>query len=274
LAHVAHYPVGSVTRPFFAPPLVCLDDCTMDKGKMLGRRGAVLFATLLAATPPALAKPALVVEGTLVELPRTPPCVEKQTTVTTRYRVNRVLSGDHSASEILVVHRCPELARDSTRARRGTAGPLRPGQRHLLRLRPLSRKIELFDRFPQRPESRYVALQTDPAGPLPRVIVKVTSAAGAKHRLEFERTRVSVGRAMSADVLLSSPEVATAHLRLEVRGEKIVVIDLADGRETRVNGRPIDGPHPITYRDKITVGPYTLSAVLLLPPSPNEAATH
>ncbi len=227
---------------------------------------SLLISGSALASPP----PPIIVNATLVELPRTEPCNRSRNRVVARYRLEQVLEGNLPESNLLneplyVVHRCPEHSRGSSRLGKGTAGPLRAGQAHRMKLATLTNTEGLIDRFMDTDRPRFQALETDPSPPPPQMIVKVKGGAGSATRIAFEKLKISIGRAMNSDILLSDKSVALRHLQLEVRGDKVAVVNLTGRADTTINDRPITSPQKITYRDKIVVGLYTLSVSLLMP---------
>jgi hypothetical protein len=200
------------------------------------------------------------VQATLAELPRSPSCDKRTVRVLCRYRVERRLSGPSlKAGDLWVMHRCPEFARGPTKYGRGTAPPLRPGHSHLLELAPWEGTV---DAAPDGASStHYEALRTDLAPPPPRIAVVVTGPSGAKIRFDFDAETVSAGRAADSDVLLNHPAVALRQLRLDVRGDEMVITDLHPGR-VRLNGSPLRGARAITFQDTISVGPFVLNVAL------------
>lgn len=223
------------------------------------------FLLLGGASVSAAPSPALEVHATLVELPRTDHCEGGRNRVVTRYRLVQVIQGVSPGDPLYVVHRCPEHSRGPSRLGRGTAGPLKAGQTHRLTLEPITDRDGLIDRFTDDDSPRFRARVTDPGPPLPRMVIKVEGGAGAATRITFHAHQVIIGRAMTSDVLLSGKGVALSHLRLEVQGDKVAVINLGGRTDTKINGAPIGSPQKITYRDRITVGLYTISVSLLLP---------
>jgi hypothetical protein len=228
----------------------------------------VLVIALLAA--PAQAARQLRVQAVLAELPRSPPCDRRPITVTTRYRLERLIDGTPAApipadQLLFVVHRCPEFARGPSRHGRGTAPALRPGHVHQLTLEPLGETTVTIDPFSADARPRYAALRTDLAPEPPRVVVVVQGGVGTSHKLTFDDVHVTVGRAADADVLLSDARVALRHLRLDVDEERVIVRDLDTTQGTRVNGQRLRSPRPVTYKDKIEIGPYVLNVALFSP---------
>ncbi len=227
----------------------------------------VVLSTL-SWSAPAQAEEPLKVRATLIEMPRSPPCKDREIVkVVLLYRVEQVLSGKLSGDRLLVMHRCPRIPRGSRRHGKGEAGSMRPGKRHLMTLVPLKPQKRVLDRFTEDKSPRYRALVTDPAPQDPRLVVVVEGGAGTTHKLNFDRTSLTVGRSYTADVLLSDKKVAPLHLRLTVDGDKISV--RPEGRaRVSINKKRIKRPVKITYKDRIKVGPYELRVALFLAPRP------
>ena len=258
---------------------------------------SVLVVTLALFCPtPGRADDTLKVRAMIIELPRSPPCKDRKIVrVMVLYRVERVLSGKLAPGQrLLVMHRCPRIPRGLSRHGRGEAGSMKPGQVHLMTLEPLSSLEGVLDRFSEHEDrrartsaplkapgparsagrehpapTRYRALVTDPAPADPGIVVVVSGGAGTNHRLEFDGTALTVGRAYTSDVLLNHRAVAPRHLRLVVDGDRISVRPLDPGRaRVLINGKPITRPTKITYKDRIKVGGYELRVALFLTPRP------
>lgn len=208
----------------------------------------------------------LEVVAAVTDLPVVKRCLgQERRRVVTRYRVERVLSGTHDAATLLVVHTCPEVPRGPSDIGRGDARAIRPGSRHRLTLRPVTGKLPaLTDPFEDDPAPRYRAVRTDPAPPLPRVVVVVEGGAGTSHKLDFERDTVVVGSGPDADVHLDEITVAERHLQLTRVGTRVHVMALQPTLAAAVNGAPLAGPRPLTFEDRITLGSYTLRVALFV----------
>jgi Inner membrane component of T3SS, cytoplasmic domain len=206
----------------------------------------------------------LKIKGTLIVRPTTERCDGKLTRATTLYQVDEVLRGTYTDKTVLVVHRCPEIPRGPSRYGRGDAGALQPGQLHVLTLEPI-KDLEavkaLVDPFDHDKRPRYKAHRTNRGSYPPRIVVTVQGGAGTSYKLAFDARSVLVGRSSSADVMLSDADVAQRHLRLRVAGDKIEVLDLGG---IRINGKRPRRPQKVTFRDKITFGPYVLRVSLFL----------
>ena len=208
----------------------------------------------------------LKLHGTVALLPRTEPCNGKRLRATVLYRVERVVQGSHGDDTILVIHRCPELARGPSRIGRGDAGAIKVGQTHLLELRPV--EPAATDKGPTDPfvddkRPRYKPLRTDPSNWPPRMVVVIRGGGGTHHKLPFDADELTVGRATHSDVMLGGRGVAIHHLRLVVRGDQVEVRPVGSAR-VLLNNRPMARPARITFKDRIGVGPYTLRVALFL----------
>lgn len=224
-----------------------------------------LLATLLIPGPARAdgdkASEELKVRATLVELPRTRPCNRdgvSLTTATARYRLLESLGGQVAARHLLVDHRCPEYSRGPSRYGKGTAPPLRPGDVHLLTLRPLPGKGG---------PPRYAALRTDPGKAPPRVIAIVSGGGGTNHKLIFDAERVTVGRAPDADVRLVDRAVSPSQLLVQLAGEQLTITPTSSLGKVRLNGAPLTRTRAITFQDRIQLGSYTLRFALFLDPA-------
>jgi hypothetical protein len=210
--------------------------------------------------------PRLRLRATLVRLPQASPCEARSLVrVVATYRVGRVLEGRHAAQSVLVVHRCPELARGGARLGKGTAGPMRPGQVHVLSLHPYAGSGNVLVGAPEEEEPElWEPVVTDAAEPAPEVLVLVSGGGGTNHRLSFEQDRITIGRHKACDILLSDGRVALRHLVLELREAdeepSIVARDLGSSAGTRLNGVPLRGERVLTAKDSLEVGPYLLKA--------------
>src|SRR3989338_6421873 len=59
------------------------------------------------------------------------------------------------------------------------------------------------------------------------------------HTAEFVKEKIVLGRILSADLRIDDPRVSRIHALLEVRGEGILLTDLASSHGTCVNGEKI-----------------------------------
>jgi hypothetical protein len=78
--------------------------------------------------------------------------------------------------------------------------------------------------------------------------------AGQDHgaRLVVERATVEIGRGPRADLMLTDPAIAAAHLRLRLVDGALVVEDLGGG--ARVNGAPLAYPRRLHDGDRVALG--------------------
>lgn len=228
-------------------------------------RRLCILAVLWCAPASATKAPRLELHGTVAELPASEPCTGKISRVTVLYRVEQLVAGSYADHSILVVHRCPELARGPSRIGRGDAGAIKVGRTYLLALRPVDPKapLDVVDPFKDDSRPRYKPLRTDPSSWPPRMVVVVEGGGGGLYKLPFDSHHVSVGRAADSDVLLAGQAVAPRHLELWVDGGQVVARPLG-GAPVKLHGKPLHEPRKITFKDRIGVGSYTLRVALFL----------
>jgi len=68
-----------------------------------------------------------------------------------------------------------------------------------------------------------------------------------------------LGRSREADIVLDDPNVSRRHAELRPSGAGWLVADLGSTNGVRVNGRPIDGPHPVADGDELELGTVRVS---------------
>jgi ABC-type multidrug transport system ATPase subunit len=76
-------------------------------------------------------------------------------------------------------------------------------------------------------------------------------------RFALTGERMTIGRRIGSDILLSDPQVAPRHAVLESSADGWRVSDGGSGRPTVLNGRPVSAS-PLADGDRLQVGPYTL----------------
>ena len=76
---------------------------------------------------------------------------------------------------------------------------------------------------------------------------------GNRTVLDFDRTKIRLGRAIDNDVRLSGKLVSRHHCELEVEGQEVWVVDLSSANGTMVNGEKIDR-HQLGESDELSVG--------------------
>ena len=81
--------------------------------------------------------------------------------------------------------------------------------------------------------------------------------ATGEMRFPLESDRLVIGRSVGVDAVLADPQVAPRHAELVRTADGWRVIDLASGRPTVVNNRPVSSA-PVHPGDVIQVGPYQL----------------
>ena len=86
--------------------------------------------------------------------------------------------------------------------------------------------------------------------------LKLILAKGETKGKEVTITKASavIGRDPEADVVVASPKVSRKHCRIEVHGDKAVLVDEGSGNGTFINGQKVTQAelHP---GDKVVVGP-------------------
>lgn len=73
------------------------------------------------------------------------------------------------------------------------------------------------------------------------------------HTSEYVKDKIVIGRILSADLRIDDPRVSRIHALIEVRGESIMVTDLASSHGTFVNGDKVV-EHKVKWGDIIRVG--------------------
>jgi len=73
------------------------------------------------------------------------------------------------------------------------------------------------------------------------------------HSCEFVKEKIVLGRILSADLRIDDPRVSRIHALLEVRGETILLTDLASSHGTFVNGKKVV-EHKLKIGDKVKIG--------------------
>lgn len=226
----------------------------------------LLGSNLAAAAPAESGSLSIVIEGRLSRLPLSEPCRDRRLIwVLASYRVEKVLRGQglKVGDEVVVAHACPRRARGFSPKAKGDAGRLLAGQRHLLELGAFTpkKKATVVDPFPAD-RRRFRALRADPLKARPHIVV-TAHGPGLQHRLGFTGLRVAIGSSSRSDIWLKPP-VAPLHAELVVENDKLRVRPLGEDSRVLIDGSPIGKRGGlITYRSRISVGPYTLSASLL-----------
>lgn len=63
-----------------------------------------------------------------------------------------------------------------------------------------------------------------------------------------------IGRSSSCHVTIEDPLVSRQHARIDVEGDACTISDLGSRNGLRVNGKPINGKHPLDDGDRIRIG--------------------
>lgn len=73
-------------------------------------------------------------------------------------------------------------------------------------------------------------------------------------RLQIPATGALIGRSRDADIVLDDSNVSRRHAEISPSGQNWLIQDLGSTNGVRVNGRAVDGPHPLEDGDKIEFG--------------------
>jgi len=90
-----------------------------------------------------------------------------------------------------------------------------------------------------------------------------TPMAAGKSWVFGERS-LTVGRVEGNDLVLPVAHISSRHLTIRFRSGRYEATDLGSTNGTMLNGKPLGPPVKVTYRDRLTVGPYTLRVALFL----------
>jgi sigma-B regulation protein RsbU (phosphoserine phosphatase) len=77
----------------------------------------------------------------------------------------------------------------------------------------------------------------------------------------------TVGRAATSDLHVEDPSVSRSHAEVVVSGDTITIADLGSRNGTRVNGKAIDRPTPLSEGDRIDLADVALRLVDTKPPA-------
>lgn len=89
--------------------------------------------------------------------------------------------------------------------------------------------------------------------PIP-VSLKIVGKNGAiLQTSEYVKEKIVLGRILSADLRIDDPRVSRIHALIEIRGEKVVITDLASSHGTFVNGKRVV-EHTLHFGDVIRIG--------------------
>ncbi len=98
-----------------------------------------------------------------------------------------------------------------------------------------------------------------------KLLVECASSPGKHRALTFAKDRVSIGRAHSNDVRLSSPMRLVSRQHAEIRQEKGMfwIVDLGSKRATWLNGRrlEVDRPYALQRGDRLQVDDFQIEFV-------------
>jgi pilus assembly protein CpaF len=88
--------------------------------------------------------------------------------------------------------------------------------------------------------------------------VAIIGKDGLSRELSFDSHDITVGRSEDNDVCLPLGSVSKRHTRIAVEDGKVFVLDLQSRNGTFVEGRKLVVPRPVSPRDRIAVGDFTL----------------
>jgi pilus assembly protein CpaF len=89
--------------------------------------------------------------------------------------------------------------------------------------------------------------------------VVITDEGGARRKLDFSKSELTLGRVQGNDIVLSKRNVSKQHARLTLKGEQAVLVDLNSTNGTWVNGRKITSPQPLKQGDKIYIADFIIT---------------
>lgn len=78
-------------------------------------------------------------------------------------------------------------------------------------------------------------------------------------RLRIPPTGALIGRSRDADIVLDDSNVSRRHAEIQPSGQNWLIQDLGSTNGVRVNGRAVDGPHPLEDGDRIDFGTVSVS---------------
>jgi hypothetical protein len=90
--------------------------------------------------------------------------------------------------------------------------------------------------------------ETSPRRPVRAVII-----AGDVHH-ELGVRGGTIGRSRECDVVLTDSNVSRRHAEISPSGPNWLIQDLGSTNGVRVNGRQVEGPHPLESGDRIELG--------------------
>jgi FHA domain/Protein of unknown function (DUF3662) len=73
-------------------------------------------------------------------------------------------------------------------------------------------------------------------------------------RLVVPANGALIGRSREADIVLDDSNVSRRHAEISPSGQSWLIQDLGSTNGVRVNGRQVDGPHPLESGDRIDLG--------------------
>jgi hypothetical protein len=75
-----------------------------------------------------------------------------------------------------------------------------------------------------------------------------------KLKVKLEKKKVFLGRAPDVDIKFQDIHVSSHHAQIFFEDNKWYIEDLGSKNGTKINGKKINRPHPLTIGDKIEIG--------------------
>jgi predicted component of type VI protein secretion system len=104
------------------------------------------------------------------------------------------------------------------------------------------------------------------------ILTMITPQAWAGRSVPVGHCPFVIGREPSCQLRANTPAVAGRHCVLLDRGDRLFVRDLASGRSTFVNGRPVEGEQELHDQDRVQVGRLAFTVRLACAAAPPRAA--
>jgi len=133
----------------------------------------------------------------------------------------------------------------------------------------LGRKIPKVDSKPEHKTDQVRMVESEspelpPLPPLPaglRFALAVIAGAQAGAVFKINKPRVFLGRGTAADIRLADAEASRRHAMIEIRGEKVTLVDLGATNGTFVDGERIER-YDLSNQSEFTLGSTTLMLIV------------
>lgn len=93
---------------------------------------------------------------------------------------------------------------------------------------------------------------------MPGSVLRVTAPGGEVRTVALAGADLQVGSSIESSLVLAGHGVSAQHCRIELRGERVLVVDRGSRNGTFVNSRRCVEPTELRHGDRISVGAYTL----------------